>query len=121
MTTPKPDDVFVARVRAMLEESSAALDAGIRARLVRVRRAALDAGLAGKAPAPRRWRRWPVWAAVAAAVIVAAVYFNAPRPPAELAAISVAEDLEIIAAADDLEFFEQLEFYTWLAEEENAV
>jgi hypothetical protein len=121
MKTPKPEEAFVARLRELLEDSTTTLDAGTRDRLAHLRRAALDAGLAREKTAPRLWRRWPVWAAVATATIVAAVHFSAPRPPNELAAVRAVEDLEIIAAADGLEFFEQLEFYTWLADEENAV
>jgi hypothetical protein len=117
----KPEERFVARVREVLEESAAKLDGGTRARLAGLRRSALASGQAREASSPRLWLRWPIWAAAATLALVATVYFTTPRPTPEQMAASAAEDLEIVTAADGLEFYEQLDFYTWLAEDGNAV
>jgi len=117
----KPEERFVARVREVLEESVATLDVGTRARLAGLRRAALVTRRPRAARSPRPWPRWPIWAAAATLALVAAVYFAMSRPTSEPAIARAAEDLEIVTAADGLEFYEQLDFYTWLAEEKNAV
>lgn len=115
MNEPDQEHNFIDRVRKTLDEGTDHLDPQVQSRLAGMRRTALDAG-----ERPRiEWRRWftlPVtgWAMAAVLVIVLMVYLQQPGSvPAEL------DDIELLAAEDNLEFYDSLEFYAWLAEEES--
>lgn len=111
------------RARELFAESTDGLDAATRSRLTRARAEAVAA--AGKSGG---WRRWLTWlragpgiglgAGVAAAGALAAVLVlqnETPQVPgAEIAAL---DDLEILLDEDELELYEELEFYAWLLEQ----
>lgn len=115
MTDDERDDAIASRVRAHLERTSHELDARSRAQLRAAREQALDA-----APAPREvWPRRAVLAGAGAlAVLVALMRWRRESPPRDPFGESL-EDLDILAAADDLELYDDdPEFYRWLEESE---
>ncbi len=110
-----PQDPRIARRAAeQLTREADALDDATRARLRAVRLRALDALDERRRSAARFGV--PAAAAVAAAAIVTTLSiprWSAEPPPDPIASLGL-EDLDILAASEDLELYEQLEFYRWL-------
>jgi hypothetical protein len=113
---------FTESARRALDEAAERLDAGTLERLAAARRQALDAARAARgARAPggsRRWL-WPATAVAFASATVAAValwlWFASPAAP-----LNGFEDLELLAAQEHPEFYQDLDFYVWLASQTPA-
>ena len=108
-------------VRDQLDTDAAGYDAATLSRLNRARQAALDAGLRRQR---RPWWHWSLVAvATSAAVVLAmALTLRTPdtgAPPVAPVALEQSEvdDLELLAAGEDLELIENLEFYAWLEQQ----
>ena len=98
------------RLRAVLEQSTQALDAATLSRLNRARQAALAAA----APSARRMSlplRWGM--ALAASAVLAVLLLPALQAPSAVAADN-SEDFAMIAADVEPALLEDLEFYAWL-------
>jgi hypothetical protein len=117
MSDRDPDDEIARRARAALDRSIEEIDPATRARLVAARRTALE-GL----DQPRRDFAGRGALATAAAFGAAGLVLAASwwlRKPAEPIALEGAlDDVEILADGDDLELYDELEFYRWLDAEE---
>lgn len=105
---------FLRRVREDLDAGAGALDAATVMRLRRARAHAIEA-VGGRA---RRVRGWAP-AAVAAGVVVLAVWIGWSGPlhrqtPAPAAAVRF-EAAEVLASGANLDLYENLDFYAWLA------
>ena len=111
MSEREHDDPLLQNVRRALDRSVEDLDAATASRITQARHAALEArGVALR----RLWL--PAAAAVAAsAAVVAVIVARAPEQAAPMV-----EDLELIAAPDDLDLYRDLEFYAWLDTHESA-
>ncbi len=107
------NDAFLEKVRTTLDTSVENIDVRIQSRLSRIREEALR----NKSTRLRQWLYLPVTGIAAAlAVLIASVlYFNRPD---QVHQIDYFEDVEILASSDSLEFYANLDFYAWLAEEE---
>jgi len=104
------DDRFETRIRGALDQGLEGIEPDVARRLRRARHEAI-----AQADRPRL-RRWAPAAALALASLVLAVVILGPaKKPADLPL--TAADLEIIAADDSLQFYEELDFYQWLAVE----
>lgn len=102
------------RVRARLEEGAERLDFYTMQRLARARAAALN----GERP-QRPWLIPSLGAAVAAALLVSVtlqIAHVSDPTPMEVAAF----DLELLTSHDDLDMYQDLEFYTWLEDEHES-
>ncbi|MCG6946857.1 MAG: hypothetical protein LJE87_16105 [Deltaproteobacteria bacterium] len=111
------ESVFLDKVRRTLDDSVDNLDARTLSQLTQARHRAL--GKAGSKPSLHRRRFWFSLAGLgtAAAVVALAIFLTrAPSGPDRYSAI---EDVEILAASENPEFFANMEFYAWLAEEMN--
>lgn len=110
---PRDDDArWLDAARRELDAGTEALDAATLSRLNRARQAALEAGTARRAP---RWLA-PAFAAGACAALAIAAALPLIRGDAE-PALPVAEagaDFEMLATAEDLALYQDLEFYAWL-------
>lgn len=110
---------FVRKVKTALDDSVENLDAGVLSRLNQARRHALDSELPR-----RRAGLFSIRYAVAAATVVLvllATTLMVLREPAGPGYYSDIEDVEILATGEAPDFYMDLDFYTWLAEEaENA-
>ena len=112
------------RARELFAESVAGLDGHTRSRLSQARAAAVAAA-GERRPvswfAPRRDTIWPplrlLPAGAAVALIALAAVWLAPEPPAAPAAAVVLNDLDLLLEGENLDFFEELEFYAWLLEQ----
>ncbi len=106
------------RAAQQLTREADALDDATRARIRAARLRALDAlddRPAITAPTLTRFGVPAVAAIAATAVVVMLVVprGSAPPPPDPIAGLGL-EDLDILAAGEDLELYEHLEFYRWL-------
>lgn len=115
----EPDELDPAaaqRVRAHLEQGAQQLNVYTVQRLAQARAAALQG-----ARAPRRARRWllPLGAAVTAALVVS-VTLHSMRTPDRAVAEVVTLDLDLLTSRDDLELYQELEFYAWLDDEHES-
>lgn len=118
MSTKERDERLVAMVKEHLDAGVDALDNRTTARLRAARLKAVES-----ARGRRGWFRLPRWVAVggfataAAAILAVGVWLSdAPRE----SAVATADDLEIVAAQDQMQLYEDLEFYRWLATQENG-
>ena len=104
---------FIDNVKKALDLGTENLDPGTQAKLTRMRHKALDAE-ERKGFDIRQWFTVPVagWATACLIVLGLAIYFQQPN-----GALLPLEDIDLLAAEDNLEFYDGLEFYAWLAEE----
>ena len=109
------ESVFLDRIRRTLDDSADNLDARTLSQLTQARHRALE-----KARSKPSLHRRPFWLSLAGLVTATAVVFLAiflARDPSGPQNYSAIEDVEILAASESPEFFAELEFYAWLAEE----
>ncbi len=112
-----PDDrAFVSRSGKVLDDLAEGLSSRDQIRLAQARKAALAGKPAGSV---RRW--WlPVGGLVTAAVMGLALTLWMP-PAGNNPGVPVMEDLELLAAAEEVDFYDELDFYLWLAVDEEPV
>ena len=108
---------FLTHIKSALDDGSNTLDSATRARLRAARAAAVTAG-----ERPVRWA-WPAGAmAITAALALSwSLWFAAPvmqAPP--LGPAPGMDQLELLSAGDNLELYSDLEFYRWLAGDNDA-
>lgn len=104
------------RARELLDQGTRELDAHTARRLQRARAAALR----GEAPSRTVRPPWLMPAAgfaVAASLVVMVVMLLPGTPERATPQVASIEDIEILFAQDDLNLYEDLEFYAWLDEE----
>jgi len=118
MSTTERDERLVAMVKEYLDAGVDTLDGRTTARLREARLKAMET-----AQGRRGWFHGPRWVAVgggtvaAAAVLAVGVWLSdSPRE----SAVATADDIEIVAAQDQMQLYEDLEFYRWLATQENG-
>ncbi len=99
-------DDFETRVAATLEESVRHLDTGVADRLRDARRRALRQGRSA------RWSPRPGLVAGAVAMLLVAVIVW--RLPASIDERTVLQDLDVLSASEEIDFYDELEFYAWL-------
>ena len=110
------EEQFVARVKHQLDQSAAELDPSV---LARLRRARYEALHSQHKSVP--WL-WPIsgLATVCTALLVAMLWWDSPPEPMLNITAQNVEDVEVLIAADQLDLYEDLEFYGWLAEHNRA-
>ncbi|GAB4300374.1 MAG: DUF3619 family protein [Thiohalomonadaceae bacterium] len=102
---------LIAQVRAALDDSVTNLDAVTRSRLAQARARA-------QRPQRQRWYWWlPLGGAVLASLFAAMLWLERPALLPGTA-VDSATDFELLMANEDLELYQELDFYHWLAEEE---
>lgn len=109
--TSATDQALLERVRSELDRGCDSLDGRTCSRLTSIRHAAVEQALGYG-----RQQQWLSWASLSSAfclllVVLMAQYFLRPAAEPE-----VLEDLELLSSEQGLEFYENLEFYQWLAE-----
>jgi len=108
VSTDADEKSFIIASKTVLDESVRELDAGVATRLRQARYRALDVK-----SKPFRWLV-PAsgFAAVSVAVLAVALWLTQPSRPGPVQGV---EDLEILSSGENLELFDDLEFYHWLA------
>lgn len=132
------DQEWFDRLGAQLRESESGLDKDTLARLHHARRKALDTlpqrdhqgnyrPINTPVLAVSAWQTWlmPAGGVAATALIAVLVFQLAGVMPEEQSpfsneTLSVMNDMEILTAPDDLEMYQDLEFYEWLAFEKET-
>ena len=114
MNTPDP---LEERSRELFDESVERLDARTRSRLNQARQRALDE--IKKGSARRYWLGAPL-GGLAAAALIALILIRSggePTAPAGENASMPLDDFDIVADADNFELIQDVEFYSWLADQ----
>ena len=106
------EDELKVTIRQALDESVDALDANTLSRIRQIRAQAVDKTVTRHV----NWFGIMSGALATACVMVFAVMIVL-QSPATLQTVPV-DDLELISSSDNLELFEELEFYEWLEEYE---
>ncbi|MFL6655514.1 MAG: hypothetical protein ACJ8KA_12050 [Sulfurifustis sp.] len=117
MTTPEERDI-VETARRVLHRSERDCDELTVARLRAARRRALEAE-----PRPA-FRRWSLAGAVAAAATIAGLagvlWLQTPSDMAPVPTASSVADIDLLTTNESPEFYNDLDFYDWLATDSDA-
>ena len=107
---------FLKKVKHSLSQSEENIPDETQSRLHHIRREALKVK-----PKEKNWGgKWiptPYPALATAAMVILAVLLSFPSDQ-EQSLFNPLDDLEILASNNKIEFYEELDFYAWLAEEE---
>lgn len=106
------DQAFLHNARHLLDESVDAIDEGTSSRLRQIRHQALN-----NKPETRSWfASYSAFAATAAVLVLTVTVWltQAPTMNDEL----VLEDIPLLTASEELDFYQELEFYNWLDDEQ---
>jgi hypothetical protein len=115
MSESNSEKLFVARVRQALEQSAKDLDARTTFRLAGARRRALEhARRSAKTVRAARLSPLAGLAAVAALAVFLLVSPSTLRQPQVYSGI---EDVDILATSEAPDFYAELDFFTWLADQ----
>jgi len=119
MNPKDPEEVLLERTRDLLNRKVENLGPQTERRLGEIRVRALT-GAEEERPGLFSPRRWAVVGSFAAATMVAAALFFWPTPSPEPLPAGQPEDLEIITSQEQLDFYQNLDFYRWLGTAENG-
>lgn len=114
MTEKHKEAEFVGRLRRLLDEGNDRMAPGTISRLNRARHRALEAAGRSKPHRPR-WVAVKMTGVLAACSIVLIIGLALQRPAAPPVTAAL-EDVEILSAAEEFEFYEELDFFTWLTQ-----
>lgn len=104
---------FLKNVKNTLDDGSRNLDSSHQSKLTQIRHRALESKSNRISP---NWTNLPAmqWGTVACALLIGILFLGKPgTTPLE----SGFEDLDLLASTDVMELYEDLEFYSWLAED----
>ena len=104
---------FVSFAKQTLDDSIQNLDSQTLLRLQSARKTARSANAT-----PRSWGQ-PAWVAAAASLAIFTIAVWSTDSP-EITTALPFEDVDILASADGWELYEDLEFYSWLAEDDQT-
>jgi ferric-dicitrate binding protein FerR (iron transport regulator) len=111
------DEAFAEKANKLFAHSVESLDAETRSKLNRSRQAALAEIRSGS----RRWVQWGPAGGVAVAAVAALVVWTGGLQVDVLDSPEVASDMEILLTEDSLEMLEDLEFYSWMEFDGEAI
>jgi hypothetical protein len=119
MNTNEQEKRLLEKAKSLLSEAAENLDSQTKKRLERIRLDALAAARRTEAKffLPPRWIT--ASALATAAIAGVAIFFWLRASPGNFPGKQV-EDFEIITSTENIEFYENLEFYRWLATKENG-
>ncbi|MET0073517.1 MAG: hypothetical protein ABW130_04605 [Candidatus Thiodiazotropha lotti] len=123
----RSDEEFLSEVKQQLQQSSDALDELTLAKLGAARRRAVEVG---SRPAVYRFgdvlslgRGGMTILILAGLLLIAsAVLLKTTNTPVEqqMQSITLLEDMELLGAAQELEFYQELDFYLWVTDEQDS-
>ncbi|MCG7924176.1 MAG: hypothetical protein JAY67_01435 [Candidatus Thiodiazotropha taylori] len=123
----RSDDAFLKEVKQQLQKSSDDLDELTLAKLGAARRCAVEVG---SRPAVYRVGdvlslgrgSMTILMLAGLLLIASAVVLNRANTPEQQQAqsITLLEDMELLGAAQELEFYQELDFYLWVTDEQDS-
>jgi hypothetical protein len=118
------DPQWLTQARSTLDEAAEKLDAQAVCRLSRIRHAAIS----GNRNKPRPAGGYRLVTVAASVVILVLAFGFGPDgvwKMADSSAISAAasafDDIELLTASESLDFYQEFEFYLWLAEHDTSI
>lgn len=120
------EQLFLSAAKSTLDDSVDKLDVQVQARLAQIRRQALE-NVASRPSLAKKFSHWLLPAtglvtAAAALLLVVTLWTGQPLPESQQSApMAVLEDINILTDSEEIEFYQNLEFYEWLAVNEQAV
>ncbi len=108
------DHEFVGQAKVVLDCAVGELDHATVFRLQQGRFAALDARARRSS-----WRIWASGLAVASLAALAVLLWTQPPAPQQHAAVPL-DDFELVTSVENVELAEDLEFFHWLADDDQA-
>ncbi len=105
------DERIHAQARQLLDEDAAGLDASVVAQLGAARQSAMTA-----LRSRRRLESMLGWAAAAGVVLALNIWWWQPQLPPGVSA----EDFEVIVSGEQMELYEDLDFYGWVGDDNDA-
>jgi hypothetical protein len=120
MTEKDREGLLLKRAKQSLEESAERLDGKTLERLRQIRQSAVEEAFGKKRRPFFEFPRLAMaggFVTVAAAAFVLFLWLHAPQTDIP---VKTPEDFEIILAKDQIELYEDLDFYDWLAASENS-
>ncbi len=123
---PLTEEEFIKAAKITLDNKASSLDPQVRQRLQQARRRAVEA--ARKPPSTvAAGFKWPVSAGAFGAFVLVTgiafytVFYTVQSPQDSPSPLAGIEDMPIIAAPEELEMYEELDFYQWLTQEHGDV
>jgi hypothetical protein len=115
----KNEKEFLQEVKDLLEERSANLDRQTRQRMANIRATALSLGQEKPLPFSIPFRWILAGSLSMATILVLALSFWLNGSPDEIPVRNI-EDFEILTSKEQIDTFQNVEFYRWLATEKNG-
>jgi hypothetical protein len=104
----RDEEKFVNGIKQQLDEQIDGMDGHTLSRLRQARAAALTEST------ERTWRWQPLAALASVTALAVAVWLAMPVDNGSEHNMAALDDMELLASADDLEFYENIEFYEWV-------
>jgi len=121
---PIDDQMFLSAAKSTLERRVDEIDEHTQTRLGAIRRQAVDAAISKHTVASPVFTRWvlPVGGlATAFAAVLVTVTLWTQEPVNNAAPVAALEDLNLLTGNEEIDFYQELEFYEWLAVNEQNV
>ena len=119
MNANEQEKRLLEKAKILLSEAAENLDSQTRQRLERIRLDAIRTVDGKEARFFPQWRWVTVGAISATAMAVLAIFFWLRTSPGDFPGKHI-EDFEIITSNEQIDLYENLEFYRWLVTEENG-
>jgi hypothetical protein len=103
---------FIAQVKQQLDSSCAALDGATLSRLHSMRSTAVAAKRSD-----RSWYWWSLSGLATACAFLVMVSVLQQEPVQSVTEVAVLEDLDLLTDSEEIDLYEDYEFYQWLASE----
>jgi hypothetical protein len=119
MKNDETENDFLVDARTALQESARRLDDGT---LTQLRSARERAVVESSRPAGRRWVWMGVTAVVAGgAVLTVSLWVNGtPEHPMGVPGVENIDDVDLLSGSEGVQFYQDLEFYRWLDNDQGA-
>jgi hypothetical protein len=117
------EQLLLSAAKSTLEHNIDQIDEQVQSRLAVARRQAINA-YSTKQSVPARYSHWilPIGglATVGAALLVVVTLWTMPTGQ-YVEPVAVLEDINLLTGSEDIDFYQELEFYEWLVVNEQAV
>jgi len=115
------EQLLLSAARSTLEDSVDALDASTVERLAAIRRRAIESATRQSTSRMPRWLVPVGGLATAAAAVLVVLTLWTIQPVKESSPVAALEDIHLLTAPEEIEFYQDLDFYEWLAIHEQTV